>query len=280
MAGTAIVGVSLRPSTFAAGGSLLDDVDVTFTKIRFGLGYGGQGGGSGDDAVTLQATMVDSDGTEHQGYWSCGNGFVPSETGDEAENGKMLVPIGDKTAPNGSSNFALLINSFVNAGLPEDLLDSGDITALEGTKAHVNRVPEPKRGGGLVRTGKNADQPRTVLLVTTIISLPGEQAKAKAGTKTAAVKAAGTKVAAKAAEPEPAEQSEIGAALEGALFDIFTGLGKTEMKKMELTKAVFTGVDKADPNRAQYLKEVVKDDVLSAMTTFFTYDGKTLKLNE
>lgn len=253
------MGISLRPSGFTTGGGLLDDVDVTFTEALFGYGYGKEG--SGAEAVTLQIKMMDGDGTEHQSFYSVGQGFVPSEPG-----GEELVPVGDKTALNGGSNAALFLNSLVNAGLPEDLLD-GAISAINGTKVHVNRVAAPKRGNLPKREGPNADREQTVLLVTTVISLPGEKPKAAAkGAKPAAGKPA---AATKAASTEDTDD------LVMELMGVFSANDGAPMKKVDIVKALFKSVEASNPNKKAILAQAGKAEVLSALEGF-TFDGTTL----
>lgn len=275
--------VSLRPSGFAAGGGLVDDADLTIVKARFGTGYGGTG--SGSDAITLQLVMKDSDDTEYQQYYSVGNGFVPAETGDEETDGTFLVPVGEKTAPSGSSNFALFLNSLINAGLPEDLLDTGYINALEGLVAHYNRVPAPKRGGLPAREGANAGREQTILLCTSVVTLPGEAAPAKGKTapkkgavaaKAAPAKAAAGKAApAKAAAAAPAD--DLNDEIAGVLMGAFVENGIESAPKVKLVQMLFKAVDKTDPNRQAMMSAVGKEETLMALPGF-EFDGSVLKL--
>lgn len=266
--------VSLRPSTFAIGGSLLDDVDVTYTRARFGYGYGE--GKAGDDAVTLQVVMTDGDKNEHFGYYSVGQGFVPSDTGKEGDdaNGKFLVPVGDKTAPNNSSNFALLLISMVNAGVPEDMFD-GDISQIEGLVGHVNRVPAPKRNNLPTRPGQKANNDPTILLFTTLISLPGEKAKpalVKAGAKPGATAANAAKTTTTTTAAATGDTDE----LEMELMGLFATEGTESMKKIDIVKGLFKTIDSTNPNKKSLLAMAGKEDVLKSLSSF-TFDGKELK---
>lgn len=272
--------VSLRPSTFAQGGGLIDDADVEITRARFGMGYGGNGGGQGDEAVTLQLTLKDNDGAEHQQYYSAGKGFVPSEDPKDPErSGLELVPVGDKTAPSGSSNMALFIGALINAGYPEDLLDSGDISALEGTKGHVNRIPEPKRGGAFVRQGKNADQPKTVLVFTTVTDFPGNTVKGKAtSAKSTTTGKGGTQAGATKGAAKPEANEELVEELKGHLLTVLGESATGSLKKVALVPALFKAIDKGDANRKELLGLAGKDEVLGNLGEMFEYDGKELKM--
>lgn len=263
--------VSLRPSSFSVGSGLIDDADVEIVRARFTVGYGEN---SSSDATTLLLMLKDGEDVEHAQYYSTGQGFVPSEDPKNPDNsGKEMVPVGDKTSPSGSSNMAILINSLVNAGLPEDLLDSGDISALEGVKGHVNRIPAPKRDNLPKREGKNADRPQTVLVFTTVSSLPG-QAPAKTAAK--------PKPGASQAKPAPApakggggdEVSEdLKEELTGLLLEFVTDTPITKVKMIqELFKAA-----KESPNKKELVSIAGKEEVLSSLEVF-EFDGKSIKL--
>lgn len=272
--------VSLRPSTFAQGGGLLDDADVELILARFTIGYGANSSGQGAEVTTLKLVLKDGDGTEHEQYYSCGNGFVPSETGDEATQGKELVPVGDKTAPSGSSNMAMVIGSMINAGLPEDLLDSGDISAIEGTRGHVNRIPEPKRAGLPAREGARKDQPRTVLVFTTITGLPGEAApKAKAGAKVTTMAKPGTAKPAAAAPKADATGDELTEELTGFLLEVVGAAGDAGLKKVQIVQKLFAAIPKYNPNKKALVALAGKDEVLQSIGDgMFEYNGTTIKM--
>lgn len=271
--------VSLRLSNFTVGGGLVDDIDVTITRARFGYGYGQEG--QYGELVTFQIDMVDGEGAEHKGYYSVGNGFVPSETGDEAGNGKFLVPVGEKTQPAGGSNFNLWLNSLINAGFPEDLLDAGDVSAIDGVKVHVNRVPAPKRNNLPKRPGAKEGQTETVLLITSILAMPGEAAPVKAGPKAVA---GNNKPAAKgpvmATKPAaPAADNPLIEELAGELVGIVAAAGDEGIKKVGIVKELFASIDKSNPNKKELLNLAGKEEVLRSME-MFTFDGKVLKMAE
>lgn len=278
------MGISFRPSAFTAGGGLVDDADLTVVRSRFTMtDYGGKS--DSGEVLVLQVKLVDDEGTEFEQLYSAGTGFVPSETGDEDENGKTITPIGEKTAPAGGSNFAFFITALVNAGFPEDLLDGDDISVLEGLKAHWNRVPQPKRTNLPTRGQQDNAREKTILVCTNIISLPGEtpakapaKTAAKPGAKptTAPSKAVAGKTAAKpaAAEPDVDLQDELATILVGA----FAEQGLTEVTKVKVAQLVFKGA--ADhANKKELVAMSSKADVLSSLEGF-EFDGSKLRLAE
>lgn len=270
-----LVPVSLRPSAFAQGGGLVDDADLTISKARFiSTNYGGK---SDNDVVVLNLTLTDDEGADFEQMYSCGNGFVPAETGDDATQGTFLVPVGDKTAPSGSSNFALMLTSLINTGLPEDLLDSGYINELEGFKGHWNRVPAPKRGNLPSRAGQDPNRVATILLCTTVIHLPGEAPKAAAKGKAApATKAAPKAAAGKPAAAAPAA-TDLTDEIAGVLMGAFAEAGIESAPKVKLVQMLFKAVEKTDPNRQAMMSAVGKEETLMALPGF-EFDGSILKL--
>lgn len=261
---TAPTGVSLRPSNFSQGGGLIDDVDVEIVRARFGFGYGGQS--SAEDATTLQITLKDSEGEEHHQYYGCGTGFVPSEVGDAEENGKMLVPVSDRQQPSGSSNMAIFVTALVNVGLDESLLDDGDISALEGTYGHVNRVPAPKRDGLPKREGRNADRPATILVFTELKDKPAASKPNGKVTAKPAGKAAPAKTAPAAAKPSASDELTEELTLE--LMGAFAAGEVESMKKIDIAKALFKTVDATNPNKKALIGLAAKDDVLASLEGF------------
>lgn len=265
-----MAGLSLRPSTFSQGGGLIDDVDVEIVRARFvSYDYDGKADKS---ALCLFALLKDAEGTEHAQYYSAGDlaYFVPSEDPkNEDLNGISVVQVGEKTSLNGGTNAALFLNSLVQAGFPEDKLDSGDIRELEGLVAHVNRVPQPKRSGLPARQGANADRQPMVLLVTSIKTLPGEQA-AKGKSKGETAKASGG-----SAKPSGAPVEE----LVGEMIGLFASKGVTSMKKVEISRGLFSTIDKANPNKNKLISMASKDDVLKSLEGF-SYNGSVLTQEE
>lgn len=282
------MGLSLRPSTFSAGGSLIDDVDAEIVRARF-VQYDFEGKSESGAKLCLLAVLKDGDGAEHPQYWSAGDlrFFVPSEDPKNDDlNGITVVQVGDKTALNGGTNCALFLNSLVQAGFPEDKLDEGDIRVLEGMVCHVNRVPQPKRNNMPKRAGA-PDRDPMILIVTAIKSLPGEK-KAAAKTNGAAkptatsAKPSSTNTAANAKATNGSGSgvdAEMVAELEGELIGLFADKGVTSLKKVELTKGLFATIDKANPNRSKLMSAAAKDEYLKALEAF-SFDGSVLSQNE
>lgn len=167
--------LSLRPSSFVEGGGLIDDVDVTVQQATFVLwDYNGQ---VNPAVPALAMTLAQEDGSTIDQYFAAGDAkyFVPSKddkTPAEDNMGPFLLQVGDKAGLNNNTNAAKFIISLVNAGFPEDKLEKGDISVLEGLKFHLKR--EAVKRTGLVRTGKNAGREQTVITCAKILSMPGE----------------------------------------------------------------------------------------------------------
>jgi hypothetical protein len=283
--------LSLRPSTFSQGG-LIDDIDVLIKRARF-VPYDFEGAVD-PPATCLLLEMEDNDGNVHPQYFSAGSPeyFVPSvDPKNEELNGITIVPVGDKKALNGGTNCAILINSLVNAGFPEDKLESGDVRELEDTKVHVNRVPAPKRNNLPKKPGQK-DRDPMVMVVTAIIHLPGEggaAAKKSSGTATAKTGAgtgkpngAATQAksgTAQTASPSSGPDPELLAELGGELMGLFASKEVTSMKKVELTKGLFASIDKTNTSKNKLIAMAGRDDALRALEGF-QYDGSVLSIAE
>lgn len=268
----AAIGALLRPDTFVSGG-LLDDVDVTIRSCRFKVyDYDGKVPGG---VLALHIEMEDEDGQTSDQYYSAGDlrFFTPSN------DGKMAVPTGSKTALSSSSNAAQFIVSVVNAGYPVDQLEA-DVSVFEGMKVHVNRVAQPKRAG-IIKNQPQDDSGRekTILLVSKILAMPGEEpvkkgaaTKAGAGTKASAA----SKPAAKASTPAAAQadDSDLDSILTDVVMTIVTEAGGSITKKA-LSTAVFQAM-KDNPARNAAVKRVYVDEFLQSGP--WTYDGSEVSL--
>lgn len=277
--------LSLRPSTFSAGG-LIDDIDVEIVRARF-VQYDFEGK-SDEPKLCILGVMKDNDGNEHPQYWSAGDlqFFVPSEDPkNEDLNGITCVQVGQKTALNGGTNAALFLNSLVQVGFPEDQLDAGDLRVLEGVKVHVNRVPQPKRNNLPKKTGQS-DRDPMVLIATALIAMPGES-KPAAATKTAAktattgkpigVAAAAKSGTARTASPSNELDMALVEELGGELMGLFASKEVQSMKKVELTKGLFSSIDKTNTNKTKMIGMAARDEVLKAIDGF-TFDGSMLSI--
>lgn len=155
---------SLDPSTFTAGG-LIDDVDATMTDVlACEWDYNGQQA----PGPALAIEFTDPAGQAHIQYFSAGK----LEDWKPDASGEGFIPVSGKTGFTSSTNLAMFLDSLIKAGFPTALLADGNVKRMIGTQVHVvQHITERK---GLIRTGKNADRPPSVLLVTKLIALPGQ----------------------------------------------------------------------------------------------------------
>lgn len=159
--------VSLRPSEAVAGG-LIDDINAKITDAKFLMyDYNGKSERGASPALGLELEL--EDGTKHESYYSAGDAkyWAPSE------DGKTLVPTGDKSSLTNSCKLVIFLTELVNAGFSEDKLASGDISVLIGLQAHFMRKADKERKG-LVRKEDSREQ--STLVVSKIIAMPGEKA--------------------------------------------------------------------------------------------------------
>lgn len=269
------VRVSLNPDSATHGG-LIDDIDVEITDVQTAMyDYGGQSD-SGEVPV-LAVEFTDVNGKAEIQYYSLGK----AEDWAPTEDGSGFVSISGKTGFNESTNIMRFFKSLVEQGFPSDKLDEGDVKVLIGLKAHVNQVVVERKG--LVRTGKNADRPPQVLLVTKIHSLPGTAkgaapAKASVGTKAAGGKPNGaataiTTATASAGDDIDAKVTEV---LQAALME------NSPIAKKDIGKLVFQALTAEKLPTAQVNKHVMRSgaaDFLKSLAEIgIAFDGKELSL--
>ena len=181
--------MSLAPRDATQGG-LIDDVNVTILDAVFALtDYDGKAD-QASPALIVQYEPEQVEGAEpvqkFDQIYSAGSSdhFMPSD------DNTMLIPVGNKTGINNSTNCFKFLTSMVECGFPEDTLAQGDIRCIIGTKGHVKRVAQPKRTGLLRnRAGEDDTREKTTLIFESISELPeaaGEAAPAPTPKKAAA----------------------------------------------------------------------------------------------
>jgi hypothetical protein len=267
---------SLKPSKQEKGG-LLDDADVTLQTVRFVL-WDYQG--AIDTPVpALFAEMVTDDGASFNQYYSAGDAkhLEPSEDGLRLLN----KPGSKREGLNDNTNAAAFLASIVSAGFPEDQIDE-TVDVFDGLKCHVNRVAQKERKG-LINPAQADGSKRqsTVLLVSSIISLPGETKKV-AGKKGAAPAAAvkGKPVAA-AAAPAKSAGTELYEEADELIVGLLTedryaesGVPKARLS-VEALKAL-----KGNANSRAIMGFITKDEYLTSEDRPFAYDGTSLTAPE
>lgn len=168
---------SYVPLNQAAQGGLIDDLDCLIADAAFvQWDYNGN---IDHEVLALGIQFQDDNGKTYDQYYSAGEltYFVPTD------DGAGIVPVADKQLLNDNTNAMKFLMSLLECGFPDDKLASGNVKEMVGTKVHVKQQAQPKRQG-LIRGGKNPDREPTVLLVSAILSLPGEQAQAPVKGKT------------------------------------------------------------------------------------------------
>jgi len=252
----------LNPKGFSEGGGLLDDINATVKEARFEI-FDYQG--KGNAAPSARFTLSLEDGSEVSQNWSCGKAtdWTPSE------DGKTLVAIGRATSLNRQSNVALLLESIVNSGFPEDRIGD-DITIFEGMEAHFVRVPAPERKGLTKRTDAQGNViEQTVLVVDKIIKLPWEK-KASAPKGQAKAPASAPKAPARAA----AEGEDLTEVASAAVLEILAenpdGVAKAQLPALLFKKLA------SHPKKAQIMQVAFKNEFLSSGS--WTYDKGKLSL--
>ena len=243
----------LAPENQQEGQGLLDDVDVSFQKVRVVTwDYNGK---VAVPVPALCVTMEQEDGAVNDQYYSLGKAtdWQPNEDGTE------VVAVGKATGITNSSNAALLINSLVDAGFPTAKI-TDDVRFMEGIKVHMSRIPAPKRGG--TTKAPRADGrvfEDTVLVISAIIAMPGAKAapKGKPATAPVAGKAATPKTAPTAAPAEDLEERCSNLMME-ILAENPAGVKKAQIPGLALKKVA------KDADKNAVVARMYQDDFLNS----------------
>jgi len=189
--------VSLNYNDMAESTGLLDSANVRITQSNFTMfDYGGKANPTPALHWTLE---VLENGEQVEQYWPAGKAsdWVPTP------DGKGLDAIGNVTKVNKSTNCGVLVKSLMDAGYDMKLLGDGDFSVIEGMECHVDRISN-------YRKGLENTKDKTILIVTKILSMPGEAENSKkSGSKSkssSGKKSAGTKSASETTDtPEDEE---------------------------------------------------------------------------
>ena len=260
-----------NPENFTAGTGLLDDVDVEFKEVRVSM-FDYNGKALNGPVPALQVTMEVEGGEDHVQYYSMGK----ASDWQPSDDGCSVVAVGKATAIANNSNAAILISSLVNAGFPVNKIDD-DVRCFEGLKAHMTRVPAPKRGTqpkAPREDGRVFDD--TILTVGTIIALPGEKGKAtpkgKPNTGTAPA-------ATKPTTPAPAAE-DLDEVCSGLLIEILSEAGapmaKSKIPPLALAKA------KERKDKSKVVSRIFAEAFLKtgAENGMWVYEGGQVSLAE
>lgn len=268
------VRVSLNPEKFTQGG-LIDDVDVTITDAGTLLyDY------NGTVAVAVPALALEltqADGTTSIQYFGAGK----SEDWEPAEDGEGFYALTGKSSINNSCNLGRLLASLHTTGFPAEALDSGNLKVLIGTKVHV--IQEVIERKGLIRTGKNADRPSTVLVVSKILELPASL-RAGSGAATASVSTA-TPTTAQAAQAEsngaaaavPAA-GDLDAQIQEILLNHLATTGEPLAKKDVARTVRESGVFQGKDNQKAIIRSINPEFLSGLEAAGISYDGAALSL--
>lgn len=191
---------TFRPSA-ATGGGFLDDCDVEITEAELidGPIY------KNDPKEYLHLRLVfESEDLEKPSEQTYTLGAKARENfGIDPDSG-CLITLNDHASLNENANFVKLMDSLVESGYPENVLDKADPTDFVGLKGHLAQIPQPA-----IREG---DKPRKCLLFTSLdedsigAGASGSKQAKKKKSKKATKKAA--KAATETAEDEGTEFTE------------------------------------------------------------------------
>lgn len=267
-----------RPSSFKKGGGFLNNVDGTITDYEFSDEVPSKDGRQpfkpGKDPKTGKERFhtlycylsARADGAEEDVTTALFAGGA--DDWDITEDGHVLVPTEDGRQLGASTAFAILLNSMVEAGFPEDRLpeEDFDFRAIIGTRVRfVQRKNEDatKRLGKRkdAKTGKEYD--RQDLVVDQVYDLPSTETKSNGKAAKPNGKAAAPAAKGKGKQTEPEVDL---AELAGTALQEILGANKGEIAKNKLSlKLLTTPCLKGNDHREDVRKWIFDDDNLATL---------------
>ena len=236
---------------------LINDADVTFQECAF-VRWDYQG--KLEEVTALRIVMVADDGSEHPQYFSVGAGDVLMPTKD----GKALYsPENRRSVVANNSNYGKFIRSLMTpGGITEDELRAigfeTDISSLDGTRAHIIRVPANRENmpGEAERRKERGGREAEVVQVSKVYSL-GKSGKRKAKAK------------AKADSGDADDQNVEAAVMAFILQTLQDNNGRMDVEDLLLEAS--TGLDRSIRREAKEL--INDDDFLAGLTGVSLQDG-------
>jgi hypothetical protein len=149
--------VSLLPADAVEGAGLpLDDVDVIIKEARFALwNYNG----TQAEGPALRVIFVDGEEKSHEQYFSAGK----IEKSVPSDDGKKLLPVSD-ASPKGLNKstkaFTFLASLFNADPAVGTLLADGDVSKLDGLRAHVIAAADKNDKGETIKNAKGLEDHR------------------------------------------------------------------------------------------------------------------------
>jgi hypothetical protein len=255
--------VSLLPADAVEGAGLpLDDVDVIIKEARFALwNYNN----TQAEGPALRVIFVDGEEKSHEQYFSAGK----IEKSVPSDDGKKLLPVSD-ASPKGLNKstkaFTFLASLFNADPAVGTLLADGDVSKLDGLRAHVIAAADKNDKGETIKNAKGYD--RTTIVVSKIIALPGQTPKAAAAGKKAAAGAPAAPAAAAAAG-----NAELDAKVAEIVLGVLAEQGGT-VARLKLSPLVFKAAGK-ESNKQAIVTRAFQEDFLKAN---FGYDGTNVSM--
>ncbi|MBU6231692.1 hypothetical protein KGP36_03405 [Patescibacteria group bacterium] len=167
-------GFNLGDLSGYSSGGVLPEGDYVWKDLTVQMFQGTKTDGSpaGPARLGVMITMAPLGGGEDINQFYSFGSKAHESWAPNPDTGKGIVPVpgGPGTPPNASTNWAVLVKSLQDSGLPNGVL-SDDLSVLEGMWVHMANVPEPEgRKAFISKTGESAveDKPRTIAVVSEI----------------------------------------------------------------------------------------------------------------
>ena len=214
-------------------------------------------------------------GSAHAQYYSLGK----SEDWAPSASGEGFIAQSGKTSINATTNLGMFLKSLVENGFPTDLLATGNLKCLIGTKCHVLMKQTDRKS--LVRAGRDTSKPTGVLLVSKINSLPGADTKgAVAGKGKAAAPATKAAVSGKANGAATTAKGSVNDDIDATLIEKLTeALAENDPLPKKTLLQIASGAFKGTPSHSAAIKRSAEADFLKSLEeNGISFDGAQFSL--
>lgn len=270
-------GINFGDLSFYSGGFSLPEGDYALLfNVKMHDGFGTNKKGPMRLGVMVDAhSLTDPSADVRQVFYSMGSGADKSYAPNpETGKGLVAIPGGPGGGANNSTNWAILLKSLYDAGLPQGTFRN-DLTVLDGIHVHMVLVPEPEERKGFQQaTGEAGTEPRVDRKIPVVSEIkddgkpwegtggiPAAGAKPKAAAKPAA-KAAPAAAAKPAAQPAAATDDDVQTAAIDSVAAVLGGSPAGVLKAILKTKTF------------NHAKETFGDDMAQAVVdTYFSTDA-------
>ena len=159
--------------------TLFDNIDATITNVQLTKEAPDNYEAAGSPIFGVVSLLLDGDGPadERKQTQSYSFGAKAGEEFTISDDGYGLIPVDDVTvSTRKGSKWDTFKCSLENEGVTSAIFEAGDLSKLIGIRGHFKRINDPERNFGEGAKRKESKFKPQTLIMTKLLSLPGEAA--------------------------------------------------------------------------------------------------------